>query len=232
MDEQPKTASTVRNIDPPESTKRDARISSLGRLYSKASLYYDILDWPFEYFRYRRIRRELWKGLGGRILDLGAGTGRNAAYYPEQADVITADLSPEMLDHARHRLMALGRRPQIAVTDVLNLDFKNEEFDACVSTFLFCVLPDELQERALREVSRVLKPGGKVHLLEYAYSQKPWRRFWMQVMSPWVEALYGARFDRNTRLHLQRAAFQLAEERFVHSDIILKLVGRKRHDGD
>lgn len=227
MNEQPETPSAVREIDPTESTKRDARISSLRRLYSKASLYYDILDWPLEYFRYRRIRRELWKGLGDRILDLGAGTGRNAAYYPEQADVITADLSPEMLARARRRLVALGRRPQIVVADALNLDFKNEEFDACVSTFLFCVLPDELQERALREVSRVLKPGGKVYLLEYAYSQKPWRRFWMRAMSPWVEALYGARFDRGTRLHLQRAGYQLTEERFVYSDIILKLVGRK-----
>ncbi|MBI5624357.1 MAG: class I SAM-dependent methyltransferase [Elusimicrobia bacterium] len=201
--------------------------SSLRRLYRRASLYYDFLDWPMERFRYGRIRRELWAGLGGRILDLGAGTGRNAAYYPERADVVTADLSPEMLERARRRLKASGRKPQIVVTDALRLDFRDGEFDACVSTFLFCVLPDTMQEPALREILRVLKPGGSVRLLEYVYSRQPCRRWWMRAVSPLVEALYGARFDRDTRTHLLKAGFSLAEERFAHADIILKLVGRK-----
>lgn len=198
--------------------------SSLRRLYRRASLYYDFLDWPLERFRYSRIRREVWRGLSGRILDLGAGTGRNVAYYPAQADVVTADLSPEMLERARRRLVASGRRPQIVVTDALKLDFRDGEFDVCVSTFLFCVLPDHLQEPALREVLRVLKPGGRLYLLEYVYSQRPCKRRWMRAISPWVEALYGARFDRNTRAHLPRAGFTLLEERFVHEDIVLKLV--------
>lgn len=85
--------------------------SSLRRLYRRASRYYDILDWPLERFRYQRIRRELWSSLSGRILDLGAGTGRNVPYYPLQADVVTADLSPDMLDRARRRIVAAGRRP-------------------------------------------------------------------------------------------------------------------------
>ena len=199
----------------------------LRRLYGRASLYYDILDWPLERFRYRRLRRELWQGLGGRILDLGAGTGRNVPYYPQDAEVVTADLSPEMLERARRRLAASGRKPQIAVVDALDLDFRDGEFDACVSTFLFCVLPDDLQEQALREVKRILKPGGKVYLLEYIYSQNPWRRLWMRAMSPWVEALYGARFDRDTRAHLLKAGFRIVEERFAHADVILKLVGEK-----
>jgi ubiquinone/menaquinone biosynthesis C-methylase UbiE len=139
--------------------------------------------------------------------------------------VITADLSPEMLDRARRRLLAAGRRPHVVVADALKLDFRDGEFDSCVSTFLFCVLPDHLQEPALREIIRVLKPGGKVCLLEYVYSQSPWRRAWMRALSPLVEALYGARFDRGTRAHLLKAGFSLAEERFVHADIILKLVG-------
>lgn len=200
---------------------------ALRRLYRRASLYYDLLDWPFERFRYRRIRRRLWAGLGGRILDLGAGTGRNVAYYPPGAEVVTADLSPEMLERARRRLLAAGREPRTVMADALDLPFKDGEFDVCVSTFLFCVLPDGLQEAALREVHRVLKPGGGVWLLEYVYSRNPWRRFWMRVLAPWVEALYGARFDRNTREHLSRAGFNLVSERFVHSDIILELAGRK-----
>ncbi len=198
----------------------------LRKLYQRACLYYDIIDWPFEYFRYRALRRDLWKGLRGRILDLGAGTGRNAPYYPVDADVVTADLSPGMLDRARCRIDALGRKPCIVIADAVSLDFKDGEFDACVSTFLFCVLPDELQERALREVKRVLKPGGKVYLLEYVYSQNRLRRLWMRILSPLVEMLYGARFDRRTQEHMLRAGFKMVEERFVHMDVILKLVGQ------
>jgi len=86
------------------------------------------------------------------------------------AEVVTADLSPEMLERARRRLESLGRQPQIVVTDALDMGFRDGEFDICVSTFLFCVLPDELQEQALCEVRRVLKPGGMIILLEYVYS--------------------------------------------------------------
>ncbi|MBI4370793.1 MAG: class I SAM-dependent methyltransferase [Elusimicrobia bacterium] len=200
----------------------------LRRLYARASRYYDLLDWPFEFFRYRALRRNLWKGLGGKILDLGAGTGRNAPYYPPDADVITADLSPEMLERARERIEATGRKAHIVVADALSLNFKDGEFDACVSTFLFCVLPDELQERALREIKRVLKPAGKVYLLEYVYSRNPRRRLWMRILSPWVERLYGARFDRRTQEHCVMAGYEVIERRFVHSDMVLKLVGRPR----
>lgn len=194
-------------------------------LYDRASLYYDFLDWPMEMLRYRRIRQDLWRGLGGRILDLGAGTGRNAAYYPAGADVVSADLSRSMLARARARLEAAGREPRIVVTDALALAFGDRKFDVCVSTFLFCVLPDELQPRALAEIRRVLKPGGKVYLLEYAYSKNPWRRLWMRAISPVVEALYGARFDRRTHEHMAAAGFRVSEREFVASDVLLKLVG-------
>lgn len=199
----------------------------LRQLYGRASLYYDWLDWPQERFRYRALRPGLWRGLKGRILDLGAGTGHNAPYYPADADVVTADLCPEMLALARRRIERLGRRPDIRVTDAVKLDFADGEFDSCVSTFLFCVLPDDMQEKALREIRRVLKPGGEVRILEYVYSANPVRRLWMRALAPVVETLYGARFDRRTAELVPAAGLQLVEREFVYSDIILRLGARR-----
>ena len=54
--------------------------------------------------------------------------GRNALYYPKDASVVTADLSPEMLERAWRRIEALGRKPHIVVTDALNLQFKDHDF--------------------------------------------------------------------------------------------------------
>lgn len=193
-------------------------------LYRRASRYYDILDWPFEHCRYRRLRRDLWSGLQGRILDLGAGTGRNAAHYPPRAEVVATDLSLEMLRRARPRIVAASHRPALVVSDALELALRTGTLDACVSTFLFCVLPDEVQASALGEIRRVLRPGGRLYLLEYTYSRRPIRRLWMATLAPLVQWLYGARFDRRTREHVLRAGFRLVEEGFVCADTILLLV--------
>ena len=147
-------------------------------------------------------------------------------FYARSAGVGPADLTPEMLEKARRGIEAAGPKPHIAVTDALNMGFSGGEFDACVSTFLFCVLPDELQARALREIKRVLKPGGKVHILEYVYSQDRLRRLWMRTLSPLVERLYGARFDRRTDEHVRASGLKVVERRFVHSDTVLLIVAQ------
>src|ERR1700690_2802170 len=80
---------------------------------------------------------------------------------------ITSAPSPAML--ARAELLRGRSRAAIELgqMDVTRLDYPAGSFDAAVSTFLFCVLPEELQITALRELCRVLKPGGPIRLLEH-----------------------------------------------------------------
>ena len=80
-------------------------LSNLDR-YQRIAWAYDFLDFPFEYARYRKIRPQMFRGLSGRILDAGAGTGRNFPFYPAISEVIGIDLSPAMLARARRRLPA------------------------------------------------------------------------------------------------------------------------------
>ena len=68
--------------------------------YQRIAWAYDLLDLPFEYGRYRKIRPLLFRGLSGRILEAGVGTGRNFPFYPPGSEVVGIDLSPAMLARA------------------------------------------------------------------------------------------------------------------------------------
>jgi demethylmenaquinone methyltransferase/2-methoxy-6-polyprenyl-1,4-benzoquinol methylase len=119
----------------------------------------------------------LFDNLGGRLLDAGVGTGRNCACYPPGADVAGIDTSPAMLARARLHCPTLVASGQLYQMDVTGLQFPAESFDAAVAGFLFCVLPDELQLPPLRELGRVVKSGGIIHLLEYVRPVGRLRRF-------------------------------------------------------
>ena len=84
---------------------------SVSRQYQRIAPFYDLLELPFEYGRYRRLRRLVFDGLSGRILDAGVGTGRNVEFYPQGAEVVGIDISPAMLARAERRL-----RPSPATT--------------------------------------------------------------------------------------------------------------------
>jgi ubiquinone/menaquinone biosynthesis C-methylase UbiE len=71
-----------------------------------------------------------------------------------------------MLARARNRCRTLAVGGRLYQMDVTALEFPTGSFDGAVATFLFCVLPDELQMPALRELGRVVKPGGLIRLLE------------------------------------------------------------------
>ena len=135
--------------------------------YQRVAPLYDLLDFPFERRRYRVLRPLIFQGLGGRLLDAGVGTGRNCAFYPPDAVVSGIDTSPAMLERAHRRCPIVSAAGRLYRMDVTELEFPTGSFDAAVATFLFCVLPDHLQLPALRELGRVVRPGGLIRLLEY-----------------------------------------------------------------
>lgn len=196
--------------------------------YRRIAGLYDVLDLPFEYGRYQRLRPRLFAGLGGTILDAGVGTGRNIPFYPPDARVTGIDLSPEMLARAKRRRDKLGREVELVEGDILESGFPDRHFDAIVATFLFCVLDDDKQLPALRELERICKPGGEIRLLEYVYSRDPLSRLVMRMWAPWVRWAYGAAFDRDTKRYIPEAGLELVEQSFLHRDILIMLVARPR----
>jgi len=193
--------------------------SNLAR-YERIAPLYDLLDLSFEYSRYRKIRPLLFEGLAGRILDAGVGTGRNIQFYPPQAEVVGVDISPAMLARAERRRLSLGADVELRQMDVTHLEFPDRSFDAAVATFLFCVLPDELQVPALREIGRVVKSGGTIRLLEYVRPRGAMRRAVTRLWEPWIAWAYGAGFDRRTEEHVAEAGLEVIGSSFVVDDLI------------
>lgn len=206
------------------------------KIYGRIARLYDLLDLPFEHFRYKPLRQELFDavtaGFGNiparTLLDAGVGTGRNFIYYPAGAKVIAIDLSPAMLARATQRKKNLSIDVDLHEMSVLNLGFANDHFDGIVSTFMFCVLDSDLQLPALKELCRVCRPDGTIYILEYAISQNPLRRWIMKLWAPWVRFAYGAEFDRNTEQYLDAAGLELIDKKFLHKDIIKLLLARPK----
>ncbi len=202
------------------------------KIYSRIAQFYDILDMPFEYGRYMPLRRALFKGLKGDLLDAGVGTGRNFPFYPEGSKVTGIDLSLAMLERAGWRKKKLGIAVDLYEMNVTKMDFADDSFDGIISTFLFCVLDAKSQQPALEELSRVCRPNGAIHILEYAISENPLRRFIMKIWAPWVRFAYGAEFDRDTEQYLEAAGLDLVEKKFLYKDIIKILSVRPKKNVD
>jgi ubiquinone/menaquinone biosynthesis C-methylase UbiE len=194
--------------------------------YQRIAPLYDLLDLPFERFRYRAIRPLLFHGMTGRLLDAGIGTGRNCEYYPVDAVVSGIDSSNAMLARARERCPTLASGNRLHQMDVTRLTFPGGSFDAAVSSFLFCVLDDALQVPALRELGRVVRPGGVIRLLEYVRPKDTLRRLVSYAWQPWIKWAYGASFDRDTESHVPAAGLQLTESRYVVDDLLKLLTIR------
>lgn len=194
------------------------------RPYRAIARWYDLLDLPFEHFRYKRIRPTLFEGAEGCGLDAGVGTGRNMLFYPPGARMTGIDLSPAMLARAEWRRKTLGVDVELAEMDALTTSFADDTFDFVVATFLFCVLEPEDQLPALRELARICKPEGEIRILEYALSADPRRRFVMHLMAPWARLAYGAAFDRETERYVLNSGLDLIERRFLFKDVIKLLI--------
>jgi ubiquinone/menaquinone biosynthesis C-methylase UbiE len=201
-------------------------VTSLLARYQRIAPYYDFLDAPFERKRYRALRPLIFAGLGGRLLDAGVGTGRNCPYYPADAEVSAIDTSPAMLSRARQRCPTVAAAGRLLQMDVTALGFPAQSFDAATATFLFCVLPDELQVPALRELGRVVRPGGLIRLLEYVRPRHRLRRLVARLWQPWIAWAYGASFDRNTEARVPEAGLELVESRYVVDDLLKLLTVR------
>ncbi len=194
--------------------------------YNIIAWLYDILDYPWE-LQYRRWRPILLKDVRGSVLEAGVGTGRNLQYYHPSINLTAFDLSEAMLKKAKKRGKSAVCKLELFQGDATLMEsIPSGHFDWVVATFLCCVMPDELQPLAIKQFERVLKPGGRFCLLEMKYPTNPILRKLFEIASPFVEKVYGARFDRHTLEYIEESSkLEISNTYFLKSDIYLVIEG-------
>ncbi len=207
----------------------DSHASSRTRdRYQRISQVYDVMEILPER-RYISWRERLWSLVRGpEILEVGVGTGKNIAFYPEGVWVTGVDLTPGMLDRARKRAAILNREVTLLLGDAQNLDFADASFDTIVATFVFCSVSDPV--RGLRELGRVVKPDGQIFLLEHVCSDKPVVGELMEILNPALVRVTGANINRRTVENVRRSGLLIERVEDLGLGDIFKLIIARRNN--
>ncbi|MFC4336772.1 class I SAM-dependent methyltransferase [Salininema proteolyticum] len=144
----------------------------------------------------------------GETLEVAVGTGLNLAHYPDSVELTGIELSPEMLRHAEEKAEASGRGADLRVGDAQSLDFPDGRFDSVVCTFSLCAIPDE--RRAVEEMVRVLKPGGRLLLADHVIATSAWIRAIQRVADLVSIPFAGEHFRRRPYEHVKRLGLTFA----------------------
>jgi ubiquinone/menaquinone biosynthesis C-methylase UbiE len=173
-----------------------------------AAAVYDPFFWLAERAGLAERRRALVAQAHGRVLEIGAGTGLNAAYYAGDVDLTLTEPDEAMAAKLQGRLDALDRRAEVVLAGAEALPFAASSFDTVVSTLVLCTVPD--QEAALREVTRVLRPGGQFLFLEHVRSDSTrWARWQDRLNGPWRAFAEGCNCNRRTLDSLERSPLRV-----------------------
>jgi ubiquinone/menaquinone biosynthesis C-methylase UbiE len=143
----------------------------------------------------------------GDTLEVAIGTGLNLPHYPPDVRLTGVDLSPEMLAVAETSARGSGRSIELLEGDAHDLPFAESSFDTVVCTYALCSVPDEA--RAVSEMKRVLKPGGRLILVDHIRSSvKP--IFWLQRLYELIPSrTKGGYVTRRPALHVMAANFDI-----------------------
>ncbi len=162
----------------------------------------------------------------GDTLEVAVGTGLNLPFYGPDVRLTAIDLSPAMLEIARKRAAELGSHADIREGDAHELPFEDGSFDSVVCTLSLCNIPDP--ERAVSEMKRVLRTGGRLILVDHIRSESKIVFAFQKLIELISKRVDGDHMTRRPREHVERHGFEIEEaERFKWGGIVERIHAKR-----
>ena len=155
---------------------------------------------------------------------LAAGTGNDFRFFPPGRSLIAIDISAKMLERASKKAAAYQGTIDLRQMDACQLKFADNTFDTVVTVCTFCSVPKPVL--GLRELYRVLKPGGQILMFEHVRSQIGSIGIFLDLMTPLSRRL-GPELNRDTVGNVHKAGFRIRREENVYLDIVKAIEGVK-----
>ncbi|MCB9304675.1 MAG: methyltransferase domain-containing protein [Lewinellaceae bacterium] len=195
-----------------------AKTEQIKKRYDRVAKWYDLLDKPMESSMFSKWRESLVGKVSGKTLEVGVGTGKNIPYYPKNTNLTVIDFSKNMLENAKAKYGDDPRNITFLEMDAQDMDFADDTFDSVVTSCVFCSVPDPV--KGLKEIRRVLKPGGQLRMLEHVRSSNEVIGRLMDWFNFIPVNIWGANINRETVENLRKAGFTDIKVTKLWKDIV------------
>jgi len=193
------------------------------RKWDAASRSFDFISFGDDH-RLGPHKRRLFAKMHGAILMVAAGTGNDFRFFPTGQSILAIDISPRMLERAEKKAAQYQGKIELRQMDVCQLQLPDSSFDSVVTVCTFCSVPEPVV--GLRELYRVLKPGGHILMFEHVRSRIGPLGIFLDLMTP-LSRRVGPDLNRDTVGNVQKAGFRIRREENVYLDIVKSIEGVK-----
>ncbi|AFY75436.1 methylase involved in ubiquinone/menaquinone biosynthesis (plasmid) [Synechococcus sp. PCC 7502] len=183
-----------------------------------------LMDWSMSGRALAKYRQEVLADVRGEVLEIGFGSGLNLEFYPEQIKkIVTVEPNTGMSAIAQKRIEQSSINVESCIGSGENITMPDNTFDSVVSTWTLCSITKV--EKAIQEIYRVLKPGGKFFFIEHGLSKDPKLQVWQNRLTPIQKVIAdGCHLNRNILNLIEREFTEITIKEF-QVDGLLKVGG-------